>query len=158
AADRLGERAPSRIAARRAADTIERIHELAVATDERVERHERRWRRTVRSRMRVSGERLRALEPVRQLRPAPGPRPAAGHQVHAFPRHRDEQIGVRHREPAIAPPEAPGNECQQQRRLDRAPPAAYDPATRSRMAPVSRLPAIYFEKLLERSPDIVVGV
>src|SRR5207247_10893362 len=36
--------------------------------------------------------------------------------------------------------------------------AAYARASRSRMAPVSRLPSIYFEKLLESSPDIVVAV
>src|SRR2546422_8666230 len=45
-----------------------------------------------------------------------------------------------------------------QRRLDPGPAAAYDRASRSCMAAVSRLPSIYFEKLLESSPDIVVAV
>jgi PAS domain S-box-containing protein len=54
-------------------------------------------------------------------------------------------------------PEAAAEEREQQRRLDPRPPGAYDPATRSRMA-ASRLPSIYFEKLLESSPDIVIAV
>ena len=61
-------------------------------------------------------------------------------------------------ERAVRAPEAADRERENERSLDPSPPGAYDPATRFRMATVSRLPSIYFEKLLESSPDIVVAV
>src|SRR5439155_8843954 len=79
-------------------------------------------------------------------------------QVGSLARHRAQQIDVRGHERAIRAPEARADERQHERCLDRAGHRAYDPATRSRMASVSRLPSIYFEKLLESSSDIVVAV
>ncbi len=56
-------------------------------------------------------------------------------------------------------PEAAGREDEGDERLDHAPPRAYDPPLAAPMADsVPRLPAVYFEKLLDNSPDIVVAV
>jgi PAS domain S-box-containing protein len=66
---------------------------------------------------------------------------------------------VRRGERAVRAPEAAaGGEREEERSLDRDVRRAYDSPARSRMATVSRLPSIYFEKLLESSPDIVVAV
>jgi PAS domain S-box-containing protein len=65
---------------------------------------------------------------------------------------------VGRRDAPVGAPEASREERQRERSLDREPADAYDPASRSRMASVFRLPSIYFERLLESSPDIVVAV
>ena len=101
---------------------------------------------------------LRALERIRELGHRLGGETAGDNQVRTLLRHRGEQIGVRAHERAVRAPEAADRERENERSLDPSSPGAYDPATRSRMATVSRLPSIYFEKLLESSPDIVVAV
>ena len=65
---------------------------------------------------------------------------------------------MRRREAPVSAPETAGEEYERERRLDPYPAAAYDRASPLGMAAVSRLPSIYFEKLLESSPDIVVAV
>src|SRR5439155_2980259 len=62
------------------------------------------------------------------------------------------------RQPPVRAPEAAGEEHEREHHLDHGIPGAYDLTLRPRMAPASRLPSIYVEKLLESSPDIVVAV
>src|SRR5204863_7120960 len=79
-------------------------------------------------------------------------------KVRALVRHRGQQVDVGGRDSAVRAPEAATHQREHERSLDPGAAGAYDPASRSRMAPVSRLPSVYFEKLLESSPDIVVAV
>src|SRR5262249_14205388 len=109
-------------------------------------------------RPRLACERLRALERVGELGHALGRQASARHEIRPLARHGHQQVGVRRREPPVRPPEAADEQRKCQRRLDPRPAAAYDRSTRFRMADVFRLPSIYFEKLLESSPDIVVAV
>src|SRR5215831_13181879 len=74
---------------------------------------------------------------------------------------------MRRRGLSIGPPEAGPEQAQGEAQMDHehepayldpASAAAYDHRLHLRMSTVPRLPAIYFEKLLESSPDIVVAV
>src|SRR5438445_3910738 len=156
--ERLRQRGARRLAALLAPYAVERVDEGAVARAERVQRRERGGRRPAAPRPRLVHECLCALERVGELGHALGRQAPARHEVRPLARHSQQQVGVRRREASVGPPEAAGDQRERQRRLDPGPAAAYDRASRSRMAPVSRLPSIYFEKLLERSPDIVRAV
>jgi PAS domain S-box-containing protein len=157
--ERGSERPPCGRTPVEAAHAVERLEKGAVAREQPLERRERRRRGGRGLRARRAGEGLRPFERVGQLGHALGGEAPGGHEVRALAGHGHQEIDMRRHETRIGLPEAAGGEDEGEKRLDRAPPAAYDPPAAAPMAdPVSRLPAVYFEKLLDNSPDIVVAV
>jgi PAS domain S-box-containing protein len=155
--ERPGKRRPRRFAALDTADAVERVEKRAVAGDERRERIDGRRGGAGKALAGRAHEGVRPFERIGELRHGLGGQAAAHDEVGSLVCHGDEQVGVGRCEAPVGAPEAAGGEHERQRCLDPRPGGAYHPATRSRMA-VSRLPSIYFEKLVESSPDIVVAV
>src|SRR5581483_6815057 len=157
--ERGGERRPRGRAPLDAPHAVEGLEEAPVALEQPLERRERRRRRRAGLRARRAGKRLRPLERVGQLGHALGGKAPGRHEIRALARHGHEEIDVRRQETRVGMPEAAARKDEGDERLDHAPPRAYDPPLAAPMADsVPRLPAVYFEKLLDNSPDIVVAV
>src|SRR5262249_5489704 len=86
--------------------------------------------------------------------------PAGAHEVGALAGDRHHDLRVRAHAWCIAPPVACAHDGDAQHGdcLDPCASRSYHSWVLLRMETVFRLPAIYFEKLLESSPDIVVAV
>src|SRR5262249_17244961 len=139
---------------------VERVDEGTVARDQRLERQQRRRRLRARVLTDLACEFLGALEGIGELGNALGGEAPRAHQVRALVRDGDQDLGVRTHARRVGAPETRAQHGHRETGncLDPYPPGSYHGPVSPCMETVSRLPAIYFEKLLESSPDIVVAV